>query len=65
MAARSKVSSGIWPVVKAWSATTFGSGSMRASRVTVDGRVSLELAQQSPGKALGDLPRIETEMAAQ
>jgi hypothetical protein len=38
-------------------------GTFRA--VTVDGRVSLELGQQSPGQALRDLPRIDTELLTQ
>ena len=28
--------------------------------VTVDGKLSLELSQQTPGRAMADLPRIET-----
>jgi len=38
-------------------------GTFRA--VTVDGRLSLELSQQLPGKTMTDLPRIEAEVAVQ
>ena len=37
-------------------------GAFRA--VNIGGRVSLELAQQSPGRAMADLPRIEAELSA-
>lgn len=33
--------------------------------VTVDGKLSLELSQQTPGRAMADLPRIETMQSAQ
>ena len=33
--------------------------------VTVDGKLSLELSQQTPGRAMADLPRIEAEQSAQ
>ena len=33
--------------------------------VTVDGRLSLELSKQSQGRAMADLPRIETKLSAQ
>ena len=32
--------------------------------VTVDGKLSLELSQQTPGRAMADLPRIETMQSA-
>ena len=38
-------------------------GAFRA--VAVDGRLSLELSEQSPGKAMADLPRIDSELSAQ
>ena len=31
----------------------------------VDGRTSLELSEQSPGKAMADLPRIDSETTTQ
>lgn len=37
-------------------------GTFRA--VTVDGRLSLELSQQSPGQAMADLPRIDAAPSA-
>jgi hypothetical protein len=37
-------------------------GAVRA--VTVDGTLSLELSKQTPGRAMADLPRIETEQPA-
>ena len=33
--------------------------------VTVDGKLSLELSEQRPGRAMTDLPRIETEQSTQ
>ena len=38
-------------------------GTFRA--VEVDGRVSLELSQESPGRGVADLPRIDSELSAQ
>ena len=32
--------------------------------VTVDGKLTLELSKQAPGRARADLPRIETEQTA-
>ena len=32
--------------------------------VTVDGKLSLELSKQTPGRSMADLPRIETEQTA-
>lgn len=33
--------------------------------VTVDGRMSLQLSEQSPGKTLADLPRIDAQVSAE
>ena len=32
--------------------------------VTVDGKLSLELSKQTPGRSMADLPRIEAEQTA-